>query len=920
MAQLSQLIPRMVGIPEIRMSTMGNLLWICWQGNLPAAINQTLENYGGMPIYSHDEQCQSIWFFFTEDVFLVTARLIIWGKFNELPVAVEVFPGRLQLDRKGQISLLMDASLQNQELVVPDKLEVWVHSKSCENHKRFPGIEFEIVRARRGMANVDWYTPQVDMRMPFASKQSWIIVLHPLGNPVDKAFIDGWYTMYKRLTELFEEHKVKSIAENYFVVLAVENLLTLRGFMRDYLELIRNMDAAGTCWPCVVAVVDRGNLNFSADVPQKVNLHWDKLVPGFPYISYRNTYLLGKGFEIRDLHFTSDQMTMDEWCNIQLNDDNVKQESMQVLMAGKLTEVVDDKAECFFCGLADHDPYDCPTLRMKFNSSDVWDGIGQFSLADINKTFQGIEQSLEKQGYAAYKTLLSKGDNASTLLAAIFDILRYTQLRNIEQFWLYRMKDPDLEDRKLERDDSMAWEILDDLIKSSSEGTYQITKRLSDLIEEHSKDPRLHTLAGFAALGKKDYRQAGRSFNRAAMLTSNVPLEAWNEYLAARAEEVQGMFGDAIQHYHKVARIMPDTLNCRYRALVCRVKMGFVEQTLDEIIKIISQDPSYFNRFLIDPGLERGRILILSTLHSRWALTEEQAIAEQGRLKAMRIKFDEWFQDRHMFRKTFDPKLRNVERIANVKNYIAFLRLIDMRPGLEEELTQSIDHEVDDLRERYKGYLNALQGVRDEFSWFPFPAALKDFGKEFNEAAGILNWAYSSDFKVVAIFRQANKAINNLDRLLHRLQRRLKSLRLVRDTTLFAMTMGKTFFVAELIGLVLCISFIIVVGFFGDTLHLNWLKALITANKISILEVLVVVVSVVALGISALRTTIIFDSRKAKLVERAKVSREKDQEARLTKIKQRKMAKAKAERLEREAELQADLRRELRERMEGKKS
>ena len=211
MAQLSQLIPTMVGIPEIRMSTMGSLLWICWQGTLPAAINQTLENYGGMQIYSHDDQAQAIWFFFTEDVFLVTARLIIWGKFNELPVAVEVFPGRLQLDRKGAISLLMDASLQNQELVVPDKLEVWVHSKSCENRKHFPGIEFELVRARRGMASADWYTPQVDMRMPFASKQSWIIVLHPLGNPVDKEFIDGWYTMYKRLAELFEEHKVKSI-------------------------------------------------------------------------------------------------------------------------------------------------------------------------------------------------------------------------------------------------------------------------------------------------------------------------------------------------------------------------------------------------------------------------------------------------------------------------------------------------------------------------------------------------------------------------------------------------------------------------------------------------------------------------------------------------------------------------------------
>ena len=137
MAQLSQLIPTVVGIPEIRMSTMGHLLWICWQNTLPAAIDQTLENYGGMQIYVHEEQRQAIWFFFTEDVFLVLARLIIWGNFNELPVCVELFPGRLQVDRKGEISLLLDASLQNQEILVPDKLEVWVHYKSCENHIEF---------------------------------------------------------------------------------------------------------------------------------------------------------------------------------------------------------------------------------------------------------------------------------------------------------------------------------------------------------------------------------------------------------------------------------------------------------------------------------------------------------------------------------------------------------------------------------------------------------------------------------------------------------------------------------------------------------------------------------------------------------------------------------------------------------------
>ena len=63
------------------------------------------------------------------------------------------------------------------------------------------------------------------------------------------------------------------------------------------------------------------------------------------------------------------------------------------------------------------------------------------------------------------------------------------------------------------------------------------------------------------------------------------------------------------------------------------------------------------------------------------------------------------------------------------------------------------------------------------------------------------------------------------------------------------MTMGRTFFVVEIVFLVLALSFVLIVGFFGQNLHLGWLKALITANKISILEVLVVVATVLSLGL-----------------------------------------------------------------------
>ena len=64
-----------------------------------------------------------------------------------------------------------------------------------------------------------------------------------------------------------------------FLMIAVENLLMLRTFMRDYLHSFdkENKENAGY-WPCVCVVADRNNLNFNVDLPKKIGLQWDNLM------------------------------------------------------------------------------------------------------------------------------------------------------------------------------------------------------------------------------------------------------------------------------------------------------------------------------------------------------------------------------------------------------------------------------------------------------------------------------------------------------------------------------------------------------------------------------------------------------------------------------------------------------------------
>lgn len=48
MAHLSQLLSRLPSNIDVRMSTMGHVVWVSWHDKLAPAVGQTLLNYGGM--------------------------------------------------------------------------------------------------------------------------------------------------------------------------------------------------------------------------------------------------------------------------------------------------------------------------------------------------------------------------------------------------------------------------------------------------------------------------------------------------------------------------------------------------------------------------------------------------------------------------------------------------------------------------------------------------------------------------------------------------------------------------------------------------------------------------------------------------------------------------------------------------------
>ncbi|MDO5483438.1 MAG: hypothetical protein Q4F27_00885, partial [Desulfovibrionaceae bacterium] len=570
----------------------------------------------------------------------------------------------------------------------------------------------------------------------------------------------------------------------------------------------------------------------------------------------------------------------------------------------------------FYCGLPGHTAAHCPTRTLPSTRSDLWDDVGDLGLDDINEAFRQIESVLSQRGAAGYAELLDSDDDTSLLLQAIMDINGPCQLRNVPRHWLYRLREaePDEEDVPT-RDDSPAWELLEKLALAGPDEISKVEAEVAKAISMHQRDPRLRMVRAFLCVEKNDPAGAAASFREAAGLTPSASLQAWNEYLQARLAEEQGQYSVAIEQYNRVWRVMPQWRDVLYRGLVCRVKMGFAEQILEQLVKLVHEDPNYFNRILLDPAFERGRLLILSALYEIWTEAKKRAEEERDRILIMERRLTDWFADDHPMQMQLGLKIKKLQSMSNVNNYIAFLKVVKQCPILERELDEGIQREVEELRNRYKNYLDALQEIRDEASWFPFPSVLRDFSADFNECAGIINWAFACNFNDADTFKRAQGTIPRLNDLLRQLRRRLKSLRMVRDATLFAMLMGKTFIWVEIVGLLLCFISVPVIVFWGDSLYLGWLKDLLGENQWSIQKVLAIIVTIIALGVSALRSTLIFERRREKLLDEAREQREKAQQMRLERIRRQRQAEAEQARRIQQAELEREQRRIQKEKM-----
>jgi hypothetical protein len=872
MVTLNSLREQLGEIGELQVQADGYALRMLWQGNVNPVVVQTLEDYGGLKIA--EDPAQALWFFFSTDVMLAVARLGVWARFNALTLALEVFPARFQSDRRGRKALILDEALWQQELTAPKEFQIWVHKSLAETVEKLPGLKLLEDGANKNPAPALWSLLEVDSRLPYQSPLSWYAVLHPVGTTQDKDFLSGWREFLTQLEAVLQRNKFRFSIHDFYLMFPLESMRQIKDWCRDYLTLVDRLktEAPGQYWPCVLAVVDRRGMTLNEDLPAKVGVAWEHLVPDYPHMSMRNALTLGDEFAAHEVLFAPVRQSPDDWASISLaGDENEAGAALPQLAPVNL--VMGGYNQCFYCGQRSHESAKCPSRRIEASQSSIWPRVARLdfdamrqAVRDVNAMLEGCENDEARETVIAAE--LRENSERSVMLKAFYDIVWPVQLRAINFFWRARNKDL----KKAAKDlasvgDNPVWHLLEGFAGMDRE---ELKEKLQTISIRYSKDFRINSLRGFLAMEDGELDKAEKHWKDAELSSPHPIVQAWHSLLQARSLESRGLYSQASILYDQISRACPAWLDAEYRKALCWIKSGFTEPALNCLVALIDKSGHFFNKALVDPEMERGYIQVMSCLNSLWTAMEQRAAEEEANLTRMREDLATWFLPDNAFALETAERIDKVLSLASVKNYVAFQMLADGRVQIEHDIQAHVMQEARNFKNSFRSFANRLKVIHEESAWFPFPKTLVEFNRSYNEGVRNLNWAATANFHTPEAFRKAQTLCEKEEERLTKLEGRLRFLRIVRDATLFLLSLVQTFLWLEAIGIILIFVVLPLFMLYGDKLGFDFAVSVISRDRWLVQKALFFVVSVLAVTIAGLRTLFRFENIRAKILKKAK--------------------------------------------------
>ena len=864
MYSLSKLLAQLPTFTQSRMVASGIGVWMVYSGHVSKPLVQTLMDHGGVQLATDGNQ--SLWFFFSKEAYRALARLQIWLRLNPLQIFFEAMPATFLVGYDMGYSVSIAPDLKDQYLSAPGDPVIWVHPKLEDAVLSVPGLGVRPGNVHAGMSTLEWKLLHTDPSFNYESELDWYFIIKPLGKKLDKEYSTGWRYFYSRVEPVIQRLGLKYIWNDSFLILPIDSMRLLRNWCREIIYLIRDIKTGGEghYWPMVMAAVPKKGLNFNEELPKKVALEWNRLAPDYPHLSFRDAFTLGREFDVNEIGYSMSKGRLEDWCHITLGSESKEQSNEQSIQIKLPRKLLTGETECFYCGLKSHTAPECPSHGFMSLNPEIWDELATIPMNQYGAVAQELDEALTGNTGTSLSRVLEGSGKSRVLATAIFEMTAPFQLRYLRLVWRSRSKDWLNAFEQLAPEEGEYIWVAMQCMQSHKREEAEVQLKQATLRFPRSYQPR--SLNGFASMEAQDSNQALYYFQEAARLSYTPVQKILFLMLAGRMHEILGEFEKATALYKEAELLSRGWGEARYRQGVCMVKMGFTDHAMNVFQECIDKNPHYFNRILIDPELERGRFQIQATMSELWKEARELDKEAKKQLEALSNKMTAWFSKDHEFSQEMQKSFDRLRKYGEIENYVFVRKLAAGCNALEEEIDKRIEAEVSRLSKKVEIYFSRLKTIMREASWFPFPKMLRDFSRDFNYCAEKMHWMYTQYLKNAENFRRGQAYSLEVEERLDRLQKRLVSLRLLRDGTFFGLLLGRNFLWMQLVGLGLALLLMPLIVYLAEH-STGYLSNLILTQKWNLQKGLVIVLSIVAMCLAALRTAVTFEKRKRKFFD-----------------------------------------------------
>ncbi len=869
MSSITDLISRLPEISQSRLVASGFGVWVVWKGKLNNAVQNTLREYGALCVVSDAEQ--ALWFCNTSEVFRALARLQIWAQVNPMPVFCEVIPMTFLVGYEMEFSVSISSELDKQNYGQPNEFEVVIHPKLKEKVDAVASLSTQGIGAVEELAPVEWLGLQADQGKDYETLRKWFYVIKPLGKLADKEAILGWRDFSAEILDLIRQMGLKYVSDikEGAIFFPLDNFQLLRSFCNEILTLIRSVkeDPDKKYWPVVMAAVSQEGLQFAADLPKKIGLDWNRLVPDFPYLRFMDGFLLSEWFRMSEASYRTAPLSLNSWCTISFKEggEELGAGTMQVVLPSVLTG--NEGNGCYYCGQGNHEAKYCPSKKLPKPQDDIWQRLAKTDVTDFSKGFMELDNDVSTENFSKDMSAVfeSKNPLENILSRAVYEINVPSQLRMIEVVWRSQGKEwGEGFNQLVPQEGEFVWDALHLLEAADLDAA---ENRIKEAQLRYPRSSQPHALWGFWYMEMDDFTQALFHWQEAERLSYTPMQQGYFAYLQARLMEMEGDIKDAIDTYKHANSYSPAWIDPVYRQGVCMVKMGFTGQAMDLFSGLIDRDPNIFNRILIDPELDRGRVQLMMALHDRWYETENDVKKIREKVTNFIKDISRRFDANHAYYALAMAELERLKTLGDTENYVAYKVLMRGAEKFQSRLDTEIRREVKRIDANLEYQSERVREIQKEAAWFPFPKLLLEFNKDFNFCVDKINWIRTQRLKDARRFRKSLLLLDEIEERIEMLQGRLVTLRIVRDSTLFILMLGRNFIWFELVGLGLALISIPTMLYFTQHIQGNWMIDTIREQRWEFTKGLVIILSVLCLVAAALKSTFSFDKRKRELFD-----------------------------------------------------